>query len=188
MSIRQVLLEARAHAEQGDAQQATVLYKTILDEFPNNKRARRQLAALQTPPPEADRVSSVEDKLNGLTALYNEGRLTEVVQRAKFLVGQHPQEVMLYNILGAANAGLRQFDDAIESYHRALRINPDFAGTHNNLGSAYQDNGNLPDAVASFRRAVQLDPDYAEAHYNLGNALQESGDLPATIKSYHAAV
>jgi tetratricopeptide (TPR) repeat protein len=188
MSIRQVLLEARAHAEQGDAPQATVLYKTILDEFPNNKRARRQLAALQTPPPEADRVSSIEDKLNGLTALYNEGRLTEVVQRAKSLVGQHPQEVMLYNILGAANAGLRQFDDAIESYHRALRINPDFAGTHNNLGSAYQDNGNLPDAVASFRRAVQLDPDYAEAHYNLGNALQESGDLPATIKSYHAAV
>ena len=188
VSVRQVLLKARAHTKKGDIAEAAALYRTILGEFPGNTRARQELAALQTPPPEADRVSSVEDKLNGLTALYNEGRLTEVVQRAKFLVGQHPQEVMLFNILGAANAGLRQFDDAIESYHRALRINPDFAGTHNNLGSAYQDNGNLPDAVASFRRAVQLDPDYAEAHYNLGNALQESGDLPATIKSYHAAV
>ncbi|MDC0986052.1 tetratricopeptide repeat protein [Alphaproteobacteria bacterium] len=188
VSVRQVLLKARAHTKKGDIAEAAALYRTILGEFPGNTRARKELAALQTPPPEADRVSSVEDKLNGLTALYNEGRLTEVVQHAKFLVGQHPQEVILFNILGAANAGLRQFDDAIESYHRALRINPDFARTHNNLGSAYQDNGNLTDAVASFRRAVQLDPDYAEAHYNLGNALQESGDLPAMIKSYHAAV
>jgi len=47
-----------------------------MGEFAGNTRARKELAALQTPPPEADRVSSVEDKLNGLTALYNEGRLT----------------------------------------------------------------------------------------------------------------
>jgi tetratricopeptide (TPR) repeat protein len=187
VSVRQVLLKARAHAKKGEVAEAAALYQSILAEFPGNKRARRELTALQ-PPPEVDQAPSVEDELNNLVALYNEGRLSEVVQHANLLVDQHRQEVMLFNILGAANAGLRRFDDAIESYTHALRINPDFAGTHNNLGSAYQDNGNLPDAVASFRRAVQLDPDYAEAHYNLGNALQESEDLPAAIKSYHAAV
>ncbi|MBT5666830.1 MAG: tetratricopeptide repeat protein [Rhodospirillaceae bacterium] len=138
-------------------------------------------------------TSSSEDQPNenpveALLALYNQGRLAEVIERTNALVEKFPDEIVLFNILGAANAGLKRFDDAIESYNRAILIDPSVAALHNNLGNAQQDKGDLAAAIASFGKALELDPDYAEAHSGLGGALKDSGDIPAAIDSYNRAL
>ena len=44
-----------------------------------------------------------------------------------------PKSVVLCNIAGACNAGLLQFEAAINSYKKALKIMPDYAQVHFNM-------------------------------------------------------
>ena len=71
---------------------------------------------------------------------------------------------------------MRNFPKAVECYHRALKLEPDFPPAHINLGLALQDQGKLDKAIASYRRALELKPDYAEARNNLGNAWRTRGN------------
>jgi 2-polyprenyl-3-methyl-5-hydroxy-6-metoxy-1,4-benzoquinol methylase len=52
------------------------------------------------------------------------------------LLGQFPNSVTLHNICGAANAGLANYDNAIDSYKQAIKIKPDYAEAYNNMGVA----------------------------------------------------
>ncbi len=81
------------------------------------------------------------------------------------------------------NAGLRNLDEAIASFGKAVQIKPDYVEAHNNLGLALQSRGRFEEAIASFGKALQIKPDYAEAHNNLGAALKYQGRLEEAIAS-----
>ena len=187
-SVDQLLLKAKSHVKNGDIAEAEDAYRTILTKFPGNKRAQQGLAALTVPRSTQIHAAPAPEQVNALIALYNQGRLQDVVERTSALVEHFPQAVALFNILGAANAGLRRLEAAIENYHRALQIKPDFAEVHSNLGNVLKEKGDLTAALASYHRALRIKPDLAEVHSNLGNALNERGDLTAAIESYNRAL
>ena len=128
------------------------------------------------------------EQMEALIGLYNQGHFEAVIKQASNLVEQFPQSIVLFNLLGAANAGLRRFDRAIESYNRALQIEPNSADSHYNLANALQEKGDLTAAIASYHRALQFQPDSVEAHNNLGAAYIEKGDLTAAIECYNRAL
>lgn len=111
-------------------------------------------------------------------ALTETGKLKEAIEEfkqvVKLAIKDEPKILSLYNI-GNAYFDLRNYQEAIESYQAALKLNPGLSKPHNNLGLAYAAAGRLADAVAEFKQAVQLKPDYAEAHYNLGVAYAQLG-------------
>ena len=63
----------------------------------------------------------------------------------------------------------------MDSYRRAIEIDPDHTLAHYNLGIAFEAQGDLDEAIASYRKAIASDPDYARAHHNLGIALRSQG-------------
>ena len=74
-----------------------------------------------------------------------------------------------YN-LGVAYINLNRYNDAIEAYRQALRINPEDADAWNNLGIAYRHLNRYNDAIEAYRQALRINPEYAAAWYNLGVA------------------
>jgi serine/threonine-protein kinase len=66
-------------------------------------------------------------------------------------------------------------DEAIDCYHKALKIAPKYTPAPYNLGIALMGKGKVDEAIECYRQAVELDPKYAEAHCNLGHALREQG-------------
>ena len=60
-----------------------------------------------------------------------------------------------------------RYEEAIESYRRAIAINPDYSEAHCNLGCALSKMERYKDGAESFRRAIAINPDYSEAHCNL---------------------
>ena len=64
---------------------------------------------------------------------------------------------------------------AVESYRKAVSVDPRNVEAHNALGVALSRAGQHDDAVASLRSAVALDPGRAHLHSNLGNALLRAG-------------
>lgn len=134
---------------------------------------------LQNPPPE---------QLQLIIKLYTQGQLQKALSQSNQMLERFPNSVVLYNIAGASNSGLNQFEAAIESFRQALRIKPDSAEAYNNMGISLNDKGDSESAIESFRQALQIKSGYADAYYNMGIALNNMGDLKAAEDSYRQAI
>ncbi|RPJ16464.1 MAG: serine protease [Desulfobacteraceae bacterium] len=84
-----------------------------------------------------------------------------------------PQNAEARYTLGIAHGNLKSYDDAINAFRQAVRINPKHAEAWNNLGDAYRKINRYSDAAECFRRALRIDPKYAEPWNNLGVAYGE---------------
>jgi len=129
-----------------------------------------------------------QEHLQSIISLFTQGQLQQALSESSQLLERFPNSVVLYNIAGACNAGLMQFDAAIRSYKMALKINPDYADAYSNMGNALKDKGDLEAAIQSYKQALKIKPDYAQAYNNMGNALKDKGDLEAAIQSYKQAL
>ena len=127
-------------------------------------------------------------QLQPIVNLYTQGQLQQTLSKVSEMLERFPNSVVLYNIAGASNAGLMQFDTAIDNYKQALSIKPDYAEAYYNMGNALNGKGEPKAAIVSYKKALSIKPDYAEAHYNLGVALYGEGDLETAIDNYNIAV
>ena len=129
-----------------------------------------------------------QEHLQSIISLFNQGQLQQALSESSQLLERFPNSVILYNIAGACNAGLMQFDAAINNYKKALKINPYYADAYSNMGNVLKDKGDLEAAIQSYKQALKIKPDYAQAYNNMGNALKDKGDLEAAIESYKQAL
>jgi tetratricopeptide (TPR) repeat protein len=126
------------------------------------------------------------EQVNGLVALYTQGRLKELLKRGKVLARKYPNAIIVHNLVGAANAGLGRLPEAIAAYTQALQISPTSAEVHNNLGLTLKQTGKYEDAIASFTKALELAPNSAEAHLNLCtiyDELNREADLESALQT-----
>jgi tetratricopeptide (TPR) repeat protein len=79
-------------------------------------------------------------------------------------------------------------EQAIESYKRAVELNPAAAGALVNLGTIYYRQRNYTEAERHYQLAVEVDTNYPLAHYNLGNLFDEQSDLVRAEQHYTTAL
>ena len=125
---------------------------------------------------------------NALISLYNRGELEAAIRKANELIEQFPSAIVLYNILGAAYSKSGRNEEALESFAKAVKINPNYPDAHNNLGATLRILGRQAEAIQSYKKALALKPDYAEAFYNLGNALNDLGRQEEAMVNYGKAL
>ena len=143
-----------------------------------------------------DKVEGLESRLSGsnkaqldgLVALYQQGKYQEVVVQGKVLADQFPDNPIIPNILGAAYSALGNTEAAIEHYNKAIEIKPDYADPYNNLGLTLKGLGRHKEAIQSYNKAIEIQPNYAEAHNNLGNVLNDLEKYEDSIESYNKAI
>jgi tetratricopeptide (TPR) repeat protein len=92
------------------------------------------------------------------------------------------------SVLGTDGGELGKYQEAIESYKQAIRINPDDEYAHNNLGVAYRKLGKYEEEIESYKQAIRINPDDRDAHNNLGLAYGELGKHKKEIESYKQAI
>lgn len=92
------------------------------------------------------------------------------------------------NSLAYAYVQAELYEEAIEYYQKAIKLNPDKEWTSivcQALGSIYhQINGNSEAAIASFQAGIILDSNNSEIYLSLGDVYMADGDLDNAIKSY----
>ena len=143
LSVEKALLKAKFYEKKGLTADAYSLYKSILQVFPENKKAQKGLADLRNGQLSTFVSVPPQSTVIQLVNLYNRGQFVAVVQEAQVLTKQYPRASMLWNILGAANNGLGRIDDASESFKMVTKLNPKYADGFNNLGVTLQKKGNF---------------------------------------------
>jgi predicted O-linked N-acetylglucosamine transferase (SPINDLY family) len=197
-SIEQILLNAVAHVRAGETEQAQALCENALALLaqqmplpsppqpqsvgePPAENARHEVAPMAVP-------RLPKEKQVALINLYNQGELALVVEQAEALTQQFPQAAVLWNLLGAANAGLGHFQQAERAFREACRVQPDDADGHNNLGNVLQAQNKLDEAIAEYQRSIEIKPNNARVHNNLGSALRSQNRLDEALTAFRLSI
>jgi serine/threonine protein kinase/Tfp pilus assembly protein PilF len=99
-----------------------------------------------------------------------------------------PQTVALRYALGGLYLGMRRWDDSIDEYKQAVRLEPENPLLHNRLGIALAWKGGRDDeAVAQFREAIRLDAKLGWSHYFLAITLERKGCLTEAADEFREA-
>ena len=204
LSVEQALAKAKSHIKKGEVADAQALYATILEIFPNNKKAQKGMASLGVGQSSAAEHGLPQAVIDQLMTLYDQGQLDLVSQRAQNLTIQFPRAVVLWNILGASYGKLGKFDQAICAFEKIVFLNPNQASAHYNLGNVLKDQGKLEEAINSYVKALEIKPNYEAALNNMkallsnvDNAndqfkiafeLQTQGKLDEAISAYTKSI
>jgi len=93
-----------------------------------------------------------------------------------------------YNNLGRSYEQDRLYDKAIESYEKAIELNPTHYEAYNNMGAAYNKLGDYKKAEEYLRKAINLNHNNEYAYNNLGNVLYATGRYNEAEKAYLSAI
>lgn len=81
-----------------------------------------------------------------------------------------------WDMLGLSQRNLGEFEDAIKSYEKSLKIDPSGKVPLQNIGVAYEYLKNYPKAISSYKSYIQKYPEDPEGFYGVGRMYLLNGD------------
>jgi len=187
-TVDRTLAKAKRHLKKGEIEEAKNLFRTILEKFPRNVRARQELEAITNSQRRDDESRQDDQGISRLINMYNNGNFCGVIELSGTLLRENPEEFIVWNINGAANGGMNYHDKAVASYKRAIIVEPSYSDAYNNLGIAWKEVGSLEAAICCYSKSVKLNPQSPQTYNNMGNALKDLGKLDESIKSFENAL
>jgi len=118
-------------------------------------------------------------------------------------VGKYDQAIKIYQDLIKINADVTEdvyfglgyaftkkdrFEEAIDAYSKAIKIDPGKAGCYNNRGVAYNALKERDKALADFNTAIQLDPKYALSYFNRGVVYYDDNQNEKALIEFNKAI
>jgi tetratricopeptide (TPR) repeat protein len=119
---------------------------------------------------------------------YRAGDRNGAAQRCRAIIAHDPWNFDALHLLGVACLERSQFEEAISSLDRAVRVRADSAAALFQLGSALMGRERHEAAISAFRRALALAPEHLEALNMMGIALSVLGRYDEAIACYDRAL
>ncbi len=94
----------------------------------------------------------------------------------------------VFYLRGNAYTQKGAYDQAIQDYGQAIRLNPGHAIAFSNRGVAYARKGNYDRAIQDYDQAIRLNPTNADAFSNRGVAYRRKEDYDRAIQDYDQAI
>ncbi len=129
----------------------------------DNIKEEKEEAKPSTPP--AD-----DEKKQAETPAVSDEKL-QTLAAARALVEQDPNNADAWISLGHAFYDVKQFQDGIDAYSRALEIDPNNADVLTDRGTLYRELGKPHLALANYESASKIDPKHENSLFNAGVVL-----------------
>ncbi len=175
LSITALAAAANRQTEQSksnpreEAYRANNIGVALLEQFKHKEASDAFNRALQLEP-----ALSLA-RINLGIALFNLPDLPAAQKELQAASIASPSAPQPHYILGLLAKTQNRPVEAIASFQKVLRIDPNDVGANVNLGQLYAQQRKYPEAIAVLRTAVAAEPYNATALYNLGTALVRSG-------------
>jgi tetratricopeptide (TPR) repeat protein len=203
---------AKCLERNGSGEQASGVYRQVLQLDPENPTARAALGGGQRPTaPAAASVASSEDyvdlgslifdddeeeKTTRFTVSYEEPSGDENADfarmldqfKAKIAENVGADDVQAHHDLGTAYKEMGLIDEAIREFQAALRASREHLPTYELLGQCFLDNGQPEAAIKSLTRAlsfpVGVEDELLGIYYYLGRAYEATGNKDSAMEFY----
>ena len=164
----------RALINQGDAGEAKSWVNKALEYNSQNYRAWYELGYIQSKSDQAAAATSYEMAIGiqpnfapvrrslGMLEYEQKNYAAAAIQLNKAVELGLDKDAQLFNFLGISYSLTRRLPEAVESYQRALKIDPNLAEGHLNLGLAYEQMGRTSLASTEYKQACSLNPEYCK--------------------------
>lgn len=100
------------------------------------------------------------------SALIQEGKFVEALGVLDPLVAQQ-ESALAYDLRGNALMDLERYEEALQSFHKAIALDQSFEEAFYNIGWLLRNTDEVG-AQSAFTKAIDLDNNYASAHRELG--------------------
>ena len=128
---------------------------------------------------------------NDLSALSKarDAKMTKVFRDSfEYQLRENPRDASTHSEFGLLLYQTGQWREAIDHFHTATSLKPDFDEPHYYLGLLYRRQNRLAEAETEFKTAIRLNPEHAKAHGNLGFIYVEQGKSGPAEEHLKAAV
>jgi tetratricopeptide (TPR) repeat protein len=172
---------ARIGADQNKLKELVEVQRKADDAFAEIERLRKELAVTKS---ENEKLAKQKEYNIALSSSKND-RISKEKEYNKVV-----------NFLTASNwfqrgynaQRLKDLDNAIQYYEKAIEFNPNMAEAYYNLGLVYGDKGNIDKAIQFYKKVVELKPQDSDAYTNLGVTYGKNGNLDKAIQFCQKAV
>ena len=117
----------------------------------------------------------MQDEMNKISALYDQGALEEAKAQCTALAARHPKDDRVSYALGMICQNMGDVDGAVEAYRTTVNNAPNHLLALVNLSSLLISIGKPEETIAMLQRAVDLDPNAFPARYTLAQGLHATG-------------
>jgi len=97
-------------------------------------------------------------------------------------------EAKCFNAIALVKTSLAQYEDAIDSYKRAIRLAPDQIFAWNNLGNLCLQIGRNHEAMIAFQKAIEHNPSDPIAWNGMGNVYAHSEYVDEAVAAYRKSI
>jgi predicted O-linked N-acetylglucosamine transferase (SPINDLY family)/predicted SAM-dependent methyltransferase len=118
----------------------------------------------------------------------DEGRFGAAIQAVGEAIAAEGESALRHYMLGCALQEAGRAQEAMESYRRALKMDPLHSKALNNLGCLLESAGDAAGAARCYDEAIAADPRLAMALANRGNLAKTKGDVSAAERLLRQAV
>jgi tetratricopeptide (TPR) repeat protein len=89
---------------------------------------------------------------------------------------------------GLAHHQAGDLNNAIESYAKAVEVDPKFAAAFHLRGKAYAGLGDLKAAISDQAKAIRIEPKFADALMDRGTLMRETGNFDGAISDFSRVI
>jgi tetratricopeptide (TPR) repeat protein len=104
------------------------------------------------------------------------------------LESENYESPLFYDLEGLLYLRNADYEEAIESFEKAIVINPNFVLAHHNLGIVYQKLGQLDKAAESFDTAIKLNSSIANIYFGRAKIMERMNNEDQAIEEYKKAL
>ncbi|MXV73341.1 serine protease, partial [Candidatus Poribacteria bacterium] len=94
----------------------------------------------------------------------------------------------MYFYRGNEKYSMRNYQDAITAYSKAIQLRPDFANAYVNRGLAKEKLGQHESAITDYSSAIKIDPNLSGAYNNRGSAQRKLGQYFLALEDLSTAI
>jgi tetratricopeptide (TPR) repeat protein len=110
------------------------------------------------------------------------------LRRGYNLDPQPPKAAANLTAEGDREAGLKNFDKAIEKYNQAINLDPSYELAYFGRGRVYLERKQLDEALADFDEVIKLNANYAGAYVGRGDVYWQRRDFDNALTAYDRAI
>lgn len=123
------------------------------------------------------RKSKKDNGTNSAILGDNKQRLQNKLKEAQNYVNQVPYHAISWTSLGDAYKNLNKDNEAIDSYKKALTIDPNYLQARTSLAELYNQQGSITASILEYQKLIDSDPKNINYSYNLAQIYYKNKQL-----------